>query len=43
MNDEDKKTIIAEFDHLMSKCNLGHSALDGRAIRFINEFERYLK
>ncbi len=38
-----KKKIINEFNHFCKCINFKLSALDARAIRFMNEFESYLK
>ena len=34
--------IIAEWRHFCDRVNFGQSALDNRAIRFMNEFEKSL-
>ena len=34
-----KDEFIEEWRHFCNKCNFGQSALDARAIRFMNEFE----
>jgi hypothetical protein len=37
-----KTEIIEEWRYFCNKVNFGQSALDARAIRFMNEFERSL-
>ena len=38
----DRDKLIKEFNHFCSTINFKDSALDARAIRFMNEFNRYL-
>ena len=37
-----KRNIIGEFNHFCSVINFKDSVLDARAIRFMNEFNKYL-
>jgi len=43
MEEEDKQAIIKEFNHFCECINFKKSGLDSRAIRFMNEFNKYLK
>ena len=43
MKNENKKKIIEEFDHFCKCINFKDSALDARAIQFMNTFTNYLK
>ena len=42
MNQAEKVKITKEFDHFCSCINFKKAFLDCRAIKFMNEFEKYL-
>ena len=42
MNEEKRKKFYEEWSHFCNCIDFGRSALDARAIRFMNEIQKYI-